>query len=477
MKKYKEISEYILTNIGGLENISFISICATRLRISYKDKDLLQEENLKQTPDVPGVVLKEGQIQVVIGPDVNEAYNSFLEVSKWKPDDEKKEGTSSKKEESQKKGILYWLNKFGEVAAPVFMPVIPALITGGLILAIKNLMVNYFGFSADSGTAQVMLAIFDAGFTFLPVYIGYSLSSQLKMQPIMGAFLGALLISDGINGVKGLDFLGISIPQASYGSTIIPVILGVIFMYWIDKGLKKILPDAVILFLKPLLTMIIVAPVTLIVLGPLGTELSGGVGNFAIWLTEHLGFISQPILAMIYPYLVMLGIDKALPAIEIELLANLGYNSITGSMGFVSNLCIGGTALAVATSLKGEKKKGMMGSFGITALCGVTEPAFYGGLITRPKVLIGTAIGAFFGGLVAGLFKLKVFVEVVCPGLFTFLFFVDQNGDLYYMWVAVLVAVVSVTVSFIATKIILRRDKSVDEVDETDEMSNNVIAE
>lgn len=165
---------------------------------------------------------------------------------------------------------MYYLNKFGNFVAPIFMPVVPAMITGGMILAIKNLLVNYFGMGVDSGTAQLMLMIFDAGFAFLPVYVGYTLASQLKMQPIMGAFLGATLIAPRFATGTVTDFFGIAIPQVSYSSTVIPIVLGVFFMYYVQKVLKKIIPEALTFFLTPLITMIVVVPVTLIVLGPIG---------------------------------------------------------------------------------------------------------------------------------------------------------------------------------------------------------------
>ena len=120
----------------------------------------------------------------------------------------------------------------------------------------------------DSGTAQLMLMIFDAGFAFLPVYVGYTLASQLKMQPIMGAFLGATLIAPRFATGTVTDFFGIGIPQVSYSSTVIPIVLGVFFMYYVQKVLKKIIPEALTFFLTPLITMIVVVPVTLIVLGP-----------------------------------------------------------------------------------------------------------------------------------------------------------------------------------------------------------------
>lgn len=455
--KYTDLATKLLEAVGGVDNITHVTHCATRLRVNYKKKSLVDEEALKMLPDSAGIINKQGQVQIIVGPQVNVAYNDFLDISGWKPGavmaDEEKE------EYDGPKNAIYWLNQFGNFVAPIFMPIIPALITGGLILAIRNLLMNYFGFSVDSGTAKVMMAIFDAGFTFLPIYVGYTFASQLKMPPIMGALLGALLVSNKISGVEGLDFLGIAIPTVKYGSSIFPIVLGVSFMYWVDKGLKKVIPEALKFILTPLLTMIIVSPVTLIVLGPIGTMLSGSVAAFVVWLTDTLGFIAQPILALIYPYMVMFGVDKALSPIGIELISSLGYNSVTGNMGFISNLCIGATALALSTTIKDTARKGMVRSFGITGLCGITEPAFYGALISTPKVLLGTAIGAASAGLVAGIFGLRTFVQGGAPGLLTLLFFVDGEGSLYYVYIAALVAAVAIGVSFIATKIILSQDK------------------
>ena len=456
MGKYEELSRKALEALGGVENITHVTHCATRLRISYARKSVVNEEGLKDLPGSAGIVNKDKQIQIIIGPGVHDAYEEFLEISGWR------EGgavAAEEEEETGPKNAMYYLNKFGNFVAPIFMPVVPAMITGGMILAIKNLLVNYFGMGVDSGTAQLMLMIFDAGFAFLPVYVGYTLASQLKMQPIMCAFLGATLIAPRFATGTVTDFFGIGIPQVSYSSTVIPIVLGVFFMYYVQKVLKKIIPEALTFFLTPLITMIVVVPVTLIVLGPIGNQLSGYIAAFCIWLTNTLGFIAQPILSAIYPYMVMFGLDKGLSPIGIELIANLGYNSVTGIMGFVSNICIGGTALAVATTIKDNKaQKGMIASFGVTALCGVTEPAFYGALLSRPKALIGTAIGAVSAGLVAGLFGLRTFVQGGCPGYLTLLFFVDQNGGLHYVWIAILVAAIATIVSFTATKVILSRD-------------------
>lgn len=454
MKTYEEFAKKALEGIGGVDNITQVNHCATRLRLNYKSKQELNLDLLKNLPNCAGMIEKDHQIQLIIGPKVNDAYNEFLEISQWSNSGDSAEVVE---DENVPHDVKYWLNKLGSFLAPIFMPIIPALVVGGMILAIKNLLCNYFGFSTDSGTAQLMLSIFDAGFTFLPVYIGFSMAKQLKMEPIMGAMLGAVLITSRFAGGSITDFFGIPIPQASYESTVLPIILGVAFMYWVDKGLKKILPETIVYFMKPLLTMIIVVPVQMIVLGPIGNTLSSYVGNFVLWFGNSVGIIAIPLLSVVYPYMVMLGLDKALTPIGVELVATIGYNPITLVVGFVSNICIGASALALSTSYKDKGQKNLFRTFGITGLFGVTEPAFYGGLIQKPIALAGTAIGAACGGLFAAIVGLKTFVHGGCPGLMTFLYFVDTEGNLHYVIMAAITAVISIGVSFVATKILVAR--------------------
>ena len=454
MGKYTKMSQQVLEKVGGLSNITFVEHCATRLRIHYASKSKVDVEAIKGIENVVGVVAKTGQVQIIIGPEVNDAFNDFLDVSGWKPTDDR---PTVVEEEPEKKNALYYVNKFGNFCAGIFMPIVPALITGGLILAIKNLLVNYFGMSTDSGTAKICLAIFSAGFSMLPVWIGYMLSNKLKMEPIMGAFLGAVLVSNSISGVEGLDFFGIPIPTVTYTSSVLPIVMGVILMYWVDKLLKKIIPEMVRYFLKPLLTMLIVVPITLIVLGPIGTELSGVVGNAIQAFFNADGFIALPICAAINPYLVMLGLDKAITPILVEGISSIGYDLAVVPMNYISNLAVGGSALAVAMHLKDKGRKGMIASFGVTALCGVTEPAFYGSLIMRPRVLIGTACGAMAGGLIAGIFQLKNYVVGGCPGFLALLFFLPSDGSMGNLILALVSGIVTVIVSFIACTIVLKK--------------------
>lgn len=455
--QYIEMSKQVLEKIGGIENIKFVERCATRLRIHYVKKSEVDIEGLKAIDGIMGVVDKTGQIQLIIGPSVPEAYADFLEVSGF--DVNTGAAKSSKvEEEDVVKNFGYYVNVFGNFATGVFMPIVPALITGGVILSIRVLLLNYFGMDIEGGTAHIMIAIFSAGFSLLPIWIGYTLAAKLKMEPIMGAFLGAVLVSGDISGVAGLDFFGIPVPAIEYGGSIMPIVFGVIFMYYVNKFLTKIIPEMFIYFAKPLLTMIIVVPVTLIVLGPIGTTFSGAVGAAISWAMSVAGFIAVPVVSALYPYMVMLGLDKAITPIMLESINAIGYDPIVMVTGLISNLCIGGTALAVAYSMKSKKQRGLATSVGITALCGITEPAFYGVLIMRPKALIGTAIGALSAGLVAGIWGLQNYIAGFCPGLFTALYFLSPDGSMGNFILYIIVSALSIVVSFLATTYILKRN-------------------
>ena len=460
MENKELFAKELLANVGGRDNLIHVYHCTRSIRIDYKHIKNVNDEKLKSLEGLAGIVNKSHSLQLIIGNDVQDVFKAFLQAADWDPDNEPPNMEPPEPDEDGPHNAMYFAQKFGAFVAPIFIPIIPALVVGGLILAIRNLLINYFGISMDSGTAQLMMALFDAGFTFLPVYLGYATAVKLKLSPILGMMLGALLISSTYSNGLITDFVGISVPQVNYGSSIMPVIFGVFFMYYVDKLLDKVIPQILKFFLKPLLVMVIVAPVTLIILGPIGTILSDYVAQGIMWLYNTIGFIAIPILCAVYPYMVMLGLDKALSPIGIQLITTVGYNPITSVMGYVSNICIGASTLAIASEEKNIAQKGLYNSFGVTALCGVTEPAFYGALIGRPEALKGTAIGAIVAGLFAAIFQLKAFVQGGCPGLLTFVYFIDNNGSLYYVFIGIITAIIAIVVSFISTKIIIRRHKS-----------------
>ena len=222
MGSYENFVRKALDGIGGVSNIRHVSRCTRSIRIDYKHKKEIKEEVLKALPDCAGYVNRNHQVQLIIGKEAEAAYADFLSVSGWDPDHEPADTEPPEPDEYGPHNVRYYVNQFGNFVAPIFMPIIPALIVGGLILAVRNLLVNYFGVSMDSGAANLMTAIFQAGFTALPVYIGWTTCMKLKLSPILGMMLGYLMI--GTTDTSGLitDIFGITVPQVNYGSSIMP---------------------------------------------------------------------------------------------------------------------------------------------------------------------------------------------------------------------------------------------------------------
>ncbi len=471
MGKYAEFSRQALEALGGKDNLTYVTHCITRLRVSYKDEALVDTEALRHLPECAGLVKKDHSAQLIIGPDIKRAFDEFVAVADWNPDTDLRPGTAATGSVVPETGAPAGaataaagkqspITAFSNFVAPVFMDIVPALSVGGMVLAVKTLLVNYFGVSTDSGTAQFLLCFFSAAFNYIPIYLGYSLCKKLNMQPILGMLLGGIMVCTRFQSGNVTDFFGIPVPQVDYTSSIIPIVLGVFFMWFVYRFVSKHMPQVITFFMTPLVTMLVSVPVTLIVLGPIGTELSGAVGVGVQWICDTLGFLAQPLLCVAYPYMVMLGLDKAWEPLQLQLLATLGYDAITGGVGFVSNLCIGASALAVATAQRDKSQRGLIASFGVTGLCGVTEPAFYGALIQRPRVLVGTAIGAASAGLFAGIFGLRAFIPTSCSGLLTFLQYLEpETGDLYYIVVSAITAAIAIVVSFVAVRVILTWDE------------------
>ena len=456
---YKEMAKTVLENMGGLENITFVERCASRLRIIYKDKSKVNIEGIKKAEKVAGVVAKGGEVQVIIGPNVNEAYEDFLEVSGYDGKDHRerdKDGDVVRTDTGEKKDFLYYLHVVGNFSASIFMPVVPALVVGGLILAIRNLLINYFGMGANP-TVDVLLNFFRVGFNWLPIWVGYAAAKRLKLEPVLGGMLGGLLVHPKINNVEGLSVFGLAIAQVDYEKSILPVVMGVGLMYYVDKALKKILPEEISYTLKPLLTMLITVPATLCFLGPLGTWISKYVGLIMTTMMDKAGWLAVIVFSVLNPYIVMLGLDKATANLQAELNALLGYDPLKLPTALIGNMAAGGTALAIGRLQKDKEKRGMHTSFGITSTCGIIEPAWYGSIIMRPRALIGNAVGCFVGGAIAGIFGLKSYIVGGCPGFFTALFFIPTDGKIGFnfalFWIVCFATIAS---AFVATLVLLR---------------------
>ncbi|ETY72687.1 PTS sugar transporter [Lactiplantibacillus fabifermentans T30PCM01] len=455
MTQYQTLATEILKNVGGKENIVNVNHCATRLRLQVSDASQIDDAVISNIDGVAGTVMHDDQYQVVIGTDVGNVYNEFVKLA---GNTELNGSVSNKKHD-------FSLKHMGQATidfiSGTFVPILGVLVAAGLVSAVLNIGVSFFGLSTTSGTYTVLYAIYQAGYYFLPVYLGYSAAKKLNISPMMGAFLGATLLYKTIDSAKGLEFLGLSVPQIQYNTSVIPILLGVLFMKVIDDGLDRITPKSIKFFTKPLITMIIVVPVTLLWLGPLGYEIGTVIATVLNFVNLKLGWISVGLIGALTPLLVMTGTNQALFPLCIAALASVGYDAFILPGMLAANIAVGAATLAVAFYTTNEHEKQVALSAGITGVMGITEPSIFGVLIKNRVALLSTMVAAGISGGLAGLVSLKQYA-IVSPGIAALPTFIHSNGkgmDANFWW-ALVVLCLSAGLSFGLTFVFGKRSQN-----------------
>jgi len=462
MMDYKNLSKQILKVSGNVENISVVNHCATRLRLTINDYSKVEVEGIKKINGVMGIVTRGNELQIVIGTDVGNVYNEFVKLGDFKKGGKLDEHLDEKK------------NIFGTIIdfiSGTFVPVLPILVAAGLVSAVLNICVTFFGLSTDTGTYIILNTINNAGFFYLPIFLGYSAAKKIGINPYMGAFLATILIHSNIDGKAGLDFLGISITKATYNTSAIPIILGVLFMSIIDKAVDKITPKEIKFFMKPLLTILIVTPVTLIVLGPLGIILGQYVATGLNFVNTQLGWLSVGLIGALTPILVMTGMNQALFPLVFAAMAANGYDAFVMPGMLAANVAVGAAALAVYIKSRNKNIKALSLSSGLTGVLGITEPSIFGVLLRFKRPFIGAMIGGGVAGLFAGIVHLKQYA-VVSPGIAALPTFIptDGSGNMGNFYLAIATVIIAFSVAFIATYILGFDDPA--EVSENTEIIN-----
>lgn len=439
----------ILNAVGGPSNIQSVAHCATRLRLTLNDPTIAKnEQSIKNINGVIGLVMRNTDYQIIIGPGVEAVFLDFLKLGDFQTGGVVVD--KQKSFEKQKMSVKSALLKVIDFISSSFLPALPIIVAGGLISAVLIVFTTFFGMSTESGTYIVLNSIYNAAFTFLPIYVGYNTAKKLNVSPMLGALLGGVLVSSSISGVKGLDFLGISITTVDYARSVLPVMLGVLFMSIIYHPLEKRVPKEVKFFIVPTITMLISVPVTLIAIGPIATWLGSYIAIALAWLNANLGWLSVGLMGGFAPIFIFSGTGSAaFPAIFLSFTQN-GYEGFIMTGLLAGNLAVGGAAIATCILLKNKESKSMAMSSGITAAFGITEPALYGVLARFKRPFIGAIIGGAIGGLFAG-FMHVVEYRFSSPGIATIIAFINPDGTLSNFFMAIITMIIAFASAFIAT--------------------------
>ncbi len=397
---YKKLASTIIELVGGEKNVSAVTHCATRLRFNLNDDSKAMTEKLKNTKGVMGVVNKGGQYQVVIGSDVQSVYREILQSGSF-------EDNNSNGQQENKGPVV----KVLDTIAGIFTPIIPAITGAGMLKAVMALLVTFNFITSESETYQFLSFFADAAFYFLPILIANSAAKKFRCNPYMAMSIGGVLLHPNfinmVNGAKeaevGLEFIGIPVALVSYSSSVIPIILAIWFMSFVEPLADKVSPKPIKFFTKPLLTLIITAPVTLIVIGPLGNIIGDGIASGISFLNAYASWLVPLIVGTLTPLMVMTGMHYGLIPIGINNIATAGFDTVVGPGMLGSNIAQGGASLAVAVRTKNSEIRQLATSAGITAVCGITEPAMYGISLRFKKPLIAAMIGGGVSGLFLGI--------------------------------------------------------------------------
>ncbi|MGO4734367.1 beta-glucoside-specific PTS transporter subunit IIABC [Paenibacillus sp. 2KB_22] len=400
----KDLAKNVLDLVGGEQNISGLTHCATRLRFVLKDD---HKADLKALDQLEGVLKAQnsgGQIQVVIGAKVDAVYSELKNLTSDKI------GEPTESTDSGPKKRRNPINVVLETIAGIFTPVLPALVGCGMIKCLAT-VITAMGYLEGSGFLTIINMIGDCIFYFMPFFLAVSAANRFKTNPYLAVALAAGLMHPTIlnaaaqiaeTGVNSIDFLGLPILLMKYSSSVIPIILAVWIMSYVYPIVNRVIPKFLQVLLTPMIVLFIMIPVELIVLGPVGSYIGDWLTNGINSLFSTAGVLAGAILGFFKPIMVMFGMHYAIMPIQVQQVATLGATVLLPT-ALAANLAQAGAAFGVFVLTKSKTMKSAAASSGFTALFGITEPAIYGVTLKYKRPFFA---GCLAGGLVGGFYSL-----------------------------------------------------------------------
>lgn len=470
---YENVAKKILQRVGGKENVVSLIHCMTRLRFTLKDESIVDDEAVRNTKGVMGIMKKAGQYQIIIGNDVGSVYEELCKLGSFS---EKSPCAPAPKREHQ--NILSMLM---DTISGIMTPVIPAIIGAAMIKVLLTILPMLGILDVTGSTYNLLSVMGDGAFFFMPVLIAVSASRKFGTNVYYSVSIALIMLHPNFIGMMNtahdagetLRFLGfLPVSYASYSYSVIPIILAVWSLKYVEKLADRITPVITKNFLKPMLVVLLEAPIALIILGPLGAIFGNVLSDAVYFVHDKLGFIAIGLIAGIYPFVVMAGMHHAFTPIKLGMLATTGYENFICIGELCSNMAQGAASATVALKSRNRDFKQVAGSSAFSALvAGITEPALYGVTLRLKRPMLGACIGAMAGGLFGGFFQMKCF-GIATPAIVTIVQYVEESRPMSLM-IAALTILLTVVVTFAATLLIGFEDVADedDEAQEADDMA------
>ena len=403
---YKEIVTRLFELAGGVNNVSSVTHCATRLRFFVKNKKAVNTEEIKKVQGVLGVVFVNDELQMVFGKNVIPAYNEASTMF-----NEKAGGTAPEAGKEKEKMTARDIGNVivGFVSASV-TPLIPGLLAGGMLKVFLLLATLAFPAFKEAMAYTLLSQLANIPFYFMPIFVAYGAAKKLGGTPLYAMTVaGALLYPDFVSLLKeaedGVTIFLLPVTKVTYSSTLLPALLIGICAYFVEKFLTKIIPGILKNVLVGMLTIGITYVAAITVLGPFGDVVGSYIVNIFLFASSHFGPVAIALLAACMPWLVMTGMHHAVTPFMVQAFADPGYDVFFRPSYILHNMAEGGACLGVALRTKSKEFRAECLSLAFGCIvAGVTEPALYGVNFRLKKPMIGIMAGGAVGGIAAGLF-------------------------------------------------------------------------
>lgn len=402
----RQLAEKIVESVGGEENINSLVHCATRLRFKLDDRSKAKKEELQNTEGVITVVENGGQFQVVIGNHVPKVYAEVMKVAKISGETNK-ESTSTEK--------VGAASKVFEYISGTFSPLIPALAGAGMIKALLAILTLLHWIDVEGSTYAVLNAASGGIFFFLPIFVGITASLKLGANPYVGGAIGAGLLEPSFtqlleHGTRS-EFLNLPLILTNYSSTVFPLLIAIVVYALLEKWLRKVTPGVLQLFFPPMISLLIMVPLTALVFGPFAVYVSDGIMNGVSYLSSVSAILTGVIIAGVWPFLVILGVHWGVVPIMISAFAKGG--DVIGPITAASTFAQIGVAFGVFLRARDKKLKSLtLGATLSGVLAGVTEPIIYGVILRYRRLIPVMVIAGVVGGAIVAIFDVRVFTFV-----------------------------------------------------------------
>ncbi|MGX7265094.1 PTS transporter subunit EIIC [Enterococcus crotali] len=443
---FKLAAKEILENVGGPDNLANMTHCATRLRLTLKDPSKANDEAVKEIDGVVNVVNKAGQYQILIGTEVPKLYDEFEALVTGE------DGNVQVNKSGENSGNII-SNIFSAISA-IFAPLLPALAGSGILRGLLILAVQTGLLSENSGTYSILNVASMSVFYFLPVLLAFTSARRFGASPYLSALIGAALLNPEFIALMGdtgngatTSFLKIPVVLMNYNSTVVPIILSIWAFSYLYKFLDEKVPETLKLVVVPLISLAVMIPLTIIVIGPIGVYSGEAVAQVVNWLIERSSILTGVLIGGGWSVLVSLGIHWAVNPIMINNVSTYGFDYIV-PFTFACNFAVIGTTIGIYFKARNNKLR----SFAVTglvtiALSAIIEPTLFGLLVKNKKLFLAQIIGGAVGGAYLGLMKV-VTNAFVFGSVTTFPAFVTDNASNFIQ------AMIGLTISLVVSAVL-----------------------